>query len=1810
MIQDHMVPNINRLDSSSEADLGASFLSLLPGPSAHLPCDLQQSLHLKSVPISHQVSENHGTANAFPEGSRVSVLPGALRQHNMESHSLISREIFCPFISSKSNANCSNSSALLHAPNLNFQKSQAAASQNTREQDKIKSVSSLIGSHNAGPIYANRLKLQEYGDIAALQDIPVENNSTSCHHGHNPSSSFPRVFCSGISGNLLLSDTGLLGVVCTCHGLYMSISKFSEHSGKTDVNPGNAVLMDNGETVAHWWKSLFSQSGIRVLEGQRGLDWPEGISATSGVTNCPVSNLSNNTVLLNQVGPFRTSVSYELQQHSITNAKENRSCRSVVDEYAYPGKNRISPECNNSLLKCFFNSSDGRHHAGDQKICGPRNSSSINTDKASQFTTVKLDPICESANSLHGIPNSQDLKKSFNGFNVGRSTSLIVEGSRVSPKIDLRRGRLPKQSQTLETKILNAYGSSLNGMNAEPPKVISSDRLPWKTGNELRGSKWTLDYADIGFSPSELKGSSNVGGPYVALSDYQKDSYDGNLEMTDHNPLLLSCFMNPSETWQFRNTYGNGSDSHVGEKLHYQSHASKSEKVCFPWSRVGCSIKNFDTNVSNAQNHMSKGKEVEWAVSSLLGTAKSSTESSKRLKEDMKTFNVVVDESSSNYSPAFHEKSPKLHQMSAMIVDESLGRDTLHNCRKISSHSDVRQFNHDHVKPIQNSINSEDASMGYKTSFFVQSATPTSLTKNCNGINSSLQDQNMEMSAVRNMLGLSDGDNAPVSVRKVQYSGKLRKPCVQSLLTITPSMSNDHVHLLDSSRTAKIPEVGEKLTLPGSTCWTGHNSETYGTMTGRSFYTEDCDLPPVERLFMRPGGIECNLTHSKKEQFSQGLPYACVPKNCSCTVQANCLTGKYDLNGHACCTLTKKGDRAGATTSLFNSNLNDSCIFHERGVKTLEKTQNFVAPEMKRVESHSFQWRDVPGKIMEHWSSASKKQEAGSFNTSLVSPAADGTKCFTGFAQNVVPLQEHEISNISSGCSAPDITQLSIEVNKKDSCTVEGRDIKCANNLGLDEGSGNDRTWSSDDALDNENCTEFLGSPSTINLIKSGPLKVVQRKPSLGLIEEIRLQNSLRSENASNQIKRSSTIQAESGPIQKFDVKSKKRRKTVKWMKLDAPICVSGQSSFNYESPKGTEEIGQNAHSFWNMPMPIGCDQVSSGIFSDSVEQSFKQRKSASLPAKEISIKCDLHKVYHQAEQQTIEAHKSFRICDPLETTDMFRRKRLRSDDSKKIREICCNSAELTAKLTSSGCPSNSLVETNFCRWMARPTVFGKYGIISNGNPSKPTKIIPLRKIFKIAASHAGKSTESATSIYHHDKLKSAPVKVKKMSVRHAKEMSLSQKVLRGQIRKGGANVLLPMELEPCHLNAEIETASCFATNGNDDLSNTSNKSNSYGITDGIPGYNLKRKFKESRKRSLSELLVKGNGFKDVNSSVMKNSTSVCQTTGKCLGELMEDDTRDTVQTNEMHNCTRYSEKHQPRSSNMFSSVCGNSDRDESDQLLECNGFLIKGLGIKAEAANNEDISLNRRCMLHASSSMFIPDSEGESLPLGEIGACARTEGYKGRKREGFLHNHPQDAKGNAGCLVPQEQLNVWLHIHRQKPQRKGYPKLSNSSVGSDCRKAYARYKQAKGWKNLVVYKSGIHALGLYTSEFISRGAMVVEYVGEIVGLRVADRRESEYHSGKKLQHKSACYFFRIDKEHIIDATRKGGIARFVNHSCQPNCVAKVISVRNEKKVVFFAERDIYPGEEITYDYHFNHEDEGERIPCYCNSKNCRRYLN
>ena len=76
--------------------------------------------------------------------------------------------------------------------------------------------------------------------------------------------------------------------------------------------------------------------------------------------------------------------------------------------------------------------------------------------------------------------------------------------------------------------------------------------------------------------------------------------------------------------------------------------------------------------------------------------------------------------------------------------------------------------------------------------------------------------------------------------------------------------------------------------------------------------------------------------------------------------------------------------------------------------------------------------------------------------------------------------------------------------------------------------------------------------------------------------------------------------------------------------------------------------------------------------------------------------------------------------------------------------------------------------------------------------------------------------------------------------------------------------------------------------------------------------------------------------------------------------------------------------------------------------------------------------------------------------------------------------------------------------------------------------------------------KSGIHGWGLYAMQPISADEMVIEYVGESIRQSVADERETRY---EKLGIGSS-YLFRIDADAIIDATKTGNLARFINHSC------------------------------------------------------------
>ncbi|XP_058220439.1 histone-lysine N-methyltransferase ATXR7 isoform X3 [Rhododendron vialii] len=154
---------------------------------------------------------------------------------------------------------------------------------------------------------------------------------------------------------------------------------------------------------------------------------------------------------------------------------------------------------------------------------------------------------------------------------------------------------------------------------------------------------------------------------------------------------------------------------------------------------------------------------------------------------------------------------------------------------------------------------------------------------------------------------------------------------------------------------------------------------------------------------------------------------------------------------------------------------------------------------------------------------------------------------------------------------------------------------------------------------------------------------------------------------------------------------------------------------------------------------------------------------------------------------------------------------------------------------------------------------------------------------------------------------------------------------------------------------------------------------------------------------------------------------------------------------------------------------------------------------------------------------------------------------------------------------------------------------------GADLLKA-TQLKARK--KRLRFQRSKIHDWGLVALEPIEAEDFVIEYVGELIRPRISDIRERYY---EKIGIGSS-YLFRLDDGYVVDATKRGGIARFINHSCEPNCYTKVISVESQKKIFIYAKRHIAAGEEITYNYKFPLEE--KKIPCNCGSRRCRGSLN
>jgi uncharacterized protein len=131
------------------------------------------------------------------------------------------------------------------------------------------------------------------------------------------------------------------------------------------------------------------------------------------------------------------------------------------------------------------------------------------------------------------------------------------------------------------------------------------------------------------------------------------------------------------------------------------------------------------------------------------------------------------------------------------------------------------------------------------------------------------------------------------------------------------------------------------------------------------------------------------------------------------------------------------------------------------------------------------------------------------------------------------------------------------------------------------------------------------------------------------------------------------------------------------------------------------------------------------------------------------------------------------------------------------------------------------------------------------------------------------------------------------------------------------------------------------------------------------------------------------------------------------------------------------------------------------------------------------------------------------------------------------------------------------------------------------------------------VRRSAIHGRGLFAAVDFAAGDVVTEYQGEVVEWEEASRTWTPPEPGHT-------FLFDIGDGLVIDGGKRGNSARWMNHSCEPNCEAEVVG----RRVVITALHDISAGDELFLDYRLEAEDaDAAEYACACGTPSCRRTM-
>ena len=141
-------------------------------------------------------------------------------------------------------------------------------------------------------------------------------------------------------------------------------------------------------------------------------------------------------------------------------------------------------------------------------------------------------------------------------------------------------------------------------------------------------------------------------------------------------------------------------------------------------------------------------------------------------------------------------------------------------------------------------------------------------------------------------------------------------------------------------------------------------------------------------------------------------------------------------------------------------------------------------------------------------------------------------------------------------------------------------------------------------------------------------------------------------------------------------------------------------------------------------------------------------------------------------------------------------------------------------------------------------------------------------------------------------------------------------------------------------------------------------------------------------------------------------------------------------------------------------------------------------------------------------------------------------------------------------------------------------------------------------WK---IKRSKIHGTGIFATQNIKKNIKVIRYIGEKITKKEGDHRsEKRIKKYLKSNKTGSVYIFELNKKYDIDGSPRYNKARYINHSCSPNCEVDVVN----DEIWISSIKNIKKGTELTYDYGYEFDkDDYKDHDCKCGSKNCIGYI-